>query len=200
MIRAVEKVRERLQRAVTALEGAGVPYAIAGGNAVAAWVARVDESATRKTPDVDILIDRSEFERARGALEGVGLHHRPAAGTEIFLDGPDAPVRHAVHVLIANERVRESDALPTPAVSEAEDGPSFRYVTLSALVRMKLTSFRLKDRVHILDLIEVGLVDETARAGLPPELVARLDELLETRAPKSPTAAGSANGLPRDPD
>ena len=36
MIRAVEKVRERLLRAVPALERAGVPYAVAGGNAVAA--------------------------------------------------------------------------------------------------------------------------------------------------------------------
>jgi hypothetical protein len=40
MIRAVEKVRERLRRAVAALEAAGVPYAVAGGNAVAAWVSR----------------------------------------------------------------------------------------------------------------------------------------------------------------
>src|SRR3954466_9748220 len=37
MIRAVEKVRHRLQRVVAALEGARVPYAVAGGNAVAAW-------------------------------------------------------------------------------------------------------------------------------------------------------------------
>jgi hypothetical protein len=49
MIRAVEKVRARLERAVAALEGAGIPYAIAGGNAVAAWVSRVDEAAVRYT-------------------------------------------------------------------------------------------------------------------------------------------------------
>ena len=41
MIRAVEKVRERLLRAVRALEAAGGPYAVAGGNAVAAHVSRV---------------------------------------------------------------------------------------------------------------------------------------------------------------
>jgi hypothetical protein len=49
MIRAVEKVRQRLQRAVAALEAAGIPYAVAGGNAVAAWVSRVDEAAVRNT-------------------------------------------------------------------------------------------------------------------------------------------------------
>ena len=39
MVLAVEKVRERLSRAAAALEKAGVPYAVIGGNAVAALVA-----------------------------------------------------------------------------------------------------------------------------------------------------------------
>jgi hypothetical protein len=56
MVRAVEKVRERLRRATAALEGAGIPYAVVGGNAVASWVARVDEAAVRNTQDVDILL------------------------------------------------------------------------------------------------------------------------------------------------
>jgi hypothetical protein len=43
----VEKVRERLRRAAAALEAAGVPYAVAGGNAVAAWVSRVDEAGEK---------------------------------------------------------------------------------------------------------------------------------------------------------
>lgn len=42
MVRAVELVRKRLLRATAALEAAGAPYAVAGGNAVAAWVATVD--------------------------------------------------------------------------------------------------------------------------------------------------------------
>jgi hypothetical protein len=45
MIRAVEKVRDRLLRAANTLEQAGLPYAMAGGNTVAAWVSRVDEAA-----------------------------------------------------------------------------------------------------------------------------------------------------------
>src|SRR5271157_6455837 len=49
MVRAVEKVRIRLLRAATALEQAKVPYAVVGGNAVAAWVARMDETAVRNT-------------------------------------------------------------------------------------------------------------------------------------------------------
>ena len=46
---AAEKVKERLRRATRALDAAGVPYAVVGGNAVAEWVARVDEDAVRNT-------------------------------------------------------------------------------------------------------------------------------------------------------
>ena len=45
MVRAVEMVRERLLRSTAALEAAGVPYAVIGGNAVAAWVSKVDPGA-----------------------------------------------------------------------------------------------------------------------------------------------------------
>jgi hypothetical protein len=44
---AAEKVKERLRRATRALDAGGVPYAVVGGNAVAEWVARVDEDAVR---------------------------------------------------------------------------------------------------------------------------------------------------------
>jgi hypothetical protein len=56
MERAVAKVGERLLRATAALNGAGVPYAVVGGNAVASWVATVDEGAVRNTRDVDLLV------------------------------------------------------------------------------------------------------------------------------------------------
>jgi hypothetical protein len=45
--------------------------------------------------------------------------------------------------------------------------------------RMKLTSFCDKDRMHLRDLLEVGLIDATWRERFPPELAARLQELLD---------------------
>ncbi|HEU5115646.1 MAG TPA: hypothetical protein VFT74_03135, partial [Isosphaeraceae bacterium] len=80
MIRAVEKVRERLQRATQALEQAGVPYAVVGGNAVAAWVARVDEAAVRNTQDVDLILRRTDLDAARTALEAVGFFYHHSSG------------------------------------------------------------------------------------------------------------------------
>ena len=179
MIRAVEKVRERLRRAAATLEAAGVPYAVAGGNAVAAWVSRVDEAAVRNTQDVDILIARSHLPEAAAALEAAGFVHRHAAGLDRFLDGSQATARDTVHVVFASEKVRPKYPLPAPDVQESEATPTFRILALEALVRMKLTSFRDKDLTHLRDMIDVGLIDATWPARLPPEIAPRLQALLD---------------------
>jgi hypothetical protein len=159
MVRAVEKVRERLSRAARALDDAGIPYAVAGGNAVAAWVSRVDEAAVRNTQDVDLLLRRADLEAAAVALISAGFVRRHAAGVEMFLDGARSRARDAVHVVFAGEKVRPEYLFPAPEVSESERPGPFRVLTLAALVRMKLTSYRDKRRTHLRDLVEVGLLE-----------------------------------------
>lgn len=44
---------------------------------------------------------------------------------------------------------------------------------------MKLISFRDKDRMHLRDLLAVGLVDETWPDRFPPELGRRLRMILD---------------------
>jgi hypothetical protein len=179
MSNAIEKVRQRLLRAARALDQAGVPYAVAGGNAVAAWVSRVDEAAVRNTQDVDILLRRADLPAAAKALTGNGFVFRHVAGRDMFLDGPEAKARDAVHIVFAAEKVRPDYAATAPDVSESEETETFRLLSLGALVRMKLTSFRDKDRVHLRDLMEVGLVDESCLERVPAALRARLQELLD---------------------
>jgi hypothetical protein len=179
IVSAVEKVRQRLLRAAAALRAANVPYAVAGGNAVALWVSRVDEAAVRNTQEVDVLVRREDFDAARAALESVGFVHRLVAGIDVFLDGPAAKPREAVHIVFANEKVRPQEPLPNPDVSESEDAGLFRVIALDALVRIKLTAFRDKDRTHLRDLMDVGLVDAQWLAKLPPVLADRLRQLLE---------------------
>ena len=176
---AVERVRDRLLRATRALDDAQVPYGVIGGNAVAAWVSRVDTAAVRNTQDVDILLRRVDLDHASDALQSIGFVYRHVASVDMFLDGPDAKARDAVHVIFANERVRPEYAMPAPDVSDVERTAQFSLLTLDALVRMKLTSFRDKDRVHVRDLIDVNLVDATWVARLPPPLDARLQQLLD---------------------
>ena len=180
MIRAVEKVRERLLRATAALEKAGVSYAVVGGNAVASWVSAVDEAAVRNTQDVDLLLRRADLDAATAALSQVGFVRRHVAGIDLFLDGPKAKARDAVHVVFAGEKVRPDYLLPAPDTAESEQASFFRVLSLEALVRMKLTSFRDKDRTHLRDFLEVGLIDETWCERFPPALAARLQELIDT--------------------
>src|SRR2546423_14139252 len=85
---AAEKVKERLRRATKALDDAGVPYAVAGGNAVAEWVGRADEGAVRNTRDVDLLVRRSDLPAARSALEAAGLYYYQLLDVDMFIDRP----------------------------------------------------------------------------------------------------------------
>ena len=179
MDRAVENVRRRLERAATALEQAGIPYAVSGGNAVRAWVAQVDEAAVRTTRDVDVLLRRENLPAAQEALEAAGFVHRHSAGIDMFLDGPDSKARDAVHIVFAREKVRDNYLLPAPDVDEFEYSDSHRVLSLEALVRMKLTSFRDKDRMHLRDMIDVELIDASWRDRFLPEYAARLQELLD---------------------
>jgi hypothetical protein len=112
MQRAVEKVQERLERTAATLEKAGIPYAIIGGNAVRAWVAQADEAAVRTTRDVDILLRRADWPAAIQAMEAAGFVYRHAKSIDLFLDGPGAKARDAVHVLFAGEKVRPTILCP----------------------------------------------------------------------------------------
>lgn len=180
MVSAVEKVRERLLRAANALDRAGVLYAVVGGNAVASWVASVDEAAVRNTQDVDILLRRPDLTYARAALESVGFVFRHAGGMDLFLDGPNAKAREAVRVVFAGEKVRPQEALPNPDVAEAQRAAHFRVLSLEALVRVKLNIFRTKDQMHLRDMLDVGLIDATWKGRYPPELAERLQLLIDT--------------------
>lgn len=178
MIEAVEAVRDRALRATAALERAGIPYAMAGGNAVAAWVSRVDRAAVRNTQDVDILVRRADFDAVKAALESAGFVHANVMDVSCFLDGPNSSPRDAVHLLFAGEKVRESYPVPTADVTEREQADDYAVVTLEALVRMKLNSFRRKDQVHLQDMIALGMLDSSWLDRLIPEHAARLQELL----------------------
>lgn len=179
MVRAVEKVRQRLLRSTAALDGANVPHAVIGGNAVAAWVSRVDEAAVRNTQDVDILIRREDFPRVKVALESAGFIYGSTMDVQFFLDGPNAKIRDAVHLLMAGEKVKEHYASATPDVSQSLRGDDFSFIELQPLVEMKLNSWRRKDQTHLLDMIGIGLIDATWPSRFLPELGQRLQELLD---------------------
>lgn len=180
VVRAVELVRQRLLRATAALERAGVPYAVAGGNAVALWVSRIDPGAVRNTSDINLLVQRSDLNAIQTALADVGFIYRHAASLDIFLDGPTGRARDGIHLIFAGEIVRPGEALPNPPVSASEAAEEFRVLQLPALVGIKLTAYRDKDRTHLRDLLDVGLIDDSWGQRYPPVLADRLRALVET--------------------
>ena len=180
MVNAVEMVRQRLSRATAALRAANVPHAVAGGNAVGAWVSTVDPGAIRFTPDVDILMRRADLSSATSALEADGFVYRHSAGLDIFLDGPTGRARDAVHIIFATEKVKSHEIMANPDVIDSQWMGEFQALSLPALVQIKLTAFRDKDRTHLRDMIDVGLIDATWPARFPAELGQRLQGLLDT--------------------
>jgi hypothetical protein len=179
IVNAIQKVEERLERATAALDAAGVPYAVIGGNAVAQWVSRVNEAAVRFTKDVDLLLKRSDLAAAAAALAPAGFRHRHAAGIDFFLDGTDGRFEDAVHVVFAGEKVRSEYVADAPEVTESVRSTRYQVLDLESLVRMKLTSYRLKDQVHLQDFVHVGLIDRTWPARFSPELGQRLQRILD---------------------
>jgi hypothetical protein len=179
MERAVAKVRERLLRATAALDQAGVPYAVVVGNAVASWVATVDEGAVRNTRDVDLLVRRGDLPAITAALTQAGFVADELLDVVMFRDGPEGKPSEAVHLLFAGEKTRPDHLLAAPEIETVAAPDNLRVITLESLIVMKLMSHRLKDRVHLQDMIGVGLIDASWLPNLPPELAERLQQILD---------------------
>jgi len=180
VVRAVELVRQRLLRATAALQAAGIPYAVAGGNAVALWVSRVDTTAVRNTSDVDLLVRRTDLDAIRNALTAAGFFYRHAAGLDVFLDGPQGRVRDGIHLIFEGEIVRAGEFAANPLVSDSEAAGEYQVLSLEGLVQIKLTAFRDRDRTHLRDMLDVGLIDASWTSKLVPELAERLRHLIAT--------------------
>jgi hypothetical protein len=180
MERAVAKVRERLLRATAALNQAGLPYAVVGGNAVASWVATVDEGAVRNTRDVDLLVRRSDLPAITVALEKAGFVSDELLDIVMFRDGAEGKPSEAVHLLFAGEKTRPDHSLPAPEILTVKDPANFHVIALDTLVAMMLISNCNEDWMYLRDLIGVGLIDASLLPKLPPELANRLKQILDT--------------------
>jgi len=177
---ALDDVADRLQRITAALASARVSYALVGGQAVALWVATKEPAAVRTTKDVDLLLRRSDLPQARAAARVAGMDYFETMGVGMFLDQRDPNPRRAVHIVWAGELVRPGDTVPAPHIEDRVTLPGeHEVVSLAKLVEMKLMANRDQDRVHLRDLIDVGLLERTALDQLPPELASRLAPLLD---------------------
>lgn len=84
-----------------------------------------------------------------------------------------------MHVLLAGRKGKAEYATAAPGVQQSIEINQKRVVELLPLVEMKLNSYRDKDKAHLRDLIQVGLIDSTWLERLPVALAPRLKELLD---------------------
>ncbi len=162
-----------------ARRGRRARHAVAGDNAIAKWVGRIDEDAVRNPRDIDLIVRRADLPAARAALESAGFVYHHILDIDTFIDGPQGKPSGGIHILFAGEKVRQEEEHTLPDLGESERALEFQVATLDALVRMKLTSWRDKDRTYLRDMIGVGLLDATWPARLPSALGVRLQQLLD---------------------
>jgi hypothetical protein len=160
----------------------GIPYEIIGGMAVAAQIERVDRDQVMLTRDVDLMIDRSHFERVKEAAPRHGFRYRHAAGLDMLLHGDEKKAIRGVHLLFSCENVRPTQT-PNPSLAPERItlyGKQVSVVPVADLVRMKLNSNRDKDRVHVRALDSVGLITPDVEGVLPADLHSRLQHIRST--------------------
>ena len=175
----VEQLFDRIQQLHHLLTEAGVPYRIVGGMAVFIHVSERDPLRARLTSDVDAAIDRQHLPAVIDAAAKAGLSYRQVAGVDMLVDASQPRARSAVHFVFLNEKVRQDYAEAVPSSEPERTREGILLAPVADLVRMKLTSYRLKDRVHIQDLDAVGLITREIELQLPDVLLSRL---AETRA------------------
>ena len=153
---------------------AGLDYRIVGGLAAYVYVEEAAPDAGRLTKDIDIIVRRPDLERIASAAEAFGFEHRHVAGIDMLTRADQPSARRAVHLVFAGEKVRPDYVEAAPTLGESREIRGLRLIPLPELVRMKLTSFRLKDQTHVKDLDEAGLITPEVEAGLTADLRDRL--------------------------
>jgi hypothetical protein len=124
-------------------------------------------------------VRRDDLAVVTAALEQAGFVRDELMDVVMFRDGESGKPSEAVHLLFSGEKTRPDHLLPAPAIQTVDDPANFKVIVFDSLIEMKLMSNRLKDKVHIQDLIGVGLIDASWLPKLPSELASRLKELLD---------------------
>jgi hypothetical protein len=156
---------ERLQqllglagRIEAAFASAGLEYRVVGGLAVYLYVEQAAPDAGRLTKDIDILVRTEDLDAISKAVAPYGLERR-----DLMLVQKDAPSgRRTVHLIVAGE-------LPPTQVMQG-----IRVAPLIQVVRMKRSTFRAKDEMHLKDLDDAGAITAKVEATLSPPLLERL--------------------------
>jgi hypothetical protein len=172
-----------LHKIVDALASESIPYELIGGMAVVVQIERVDPDQVMLTRDVDLMVRRSDLERIIDVAKRYAFHFRHVAGLDMLLYGEERKAMRGVHLVFSGEKVKQTQVTPNPQIQPERvqvQGKDVWVIPLADLVRMKLSSYRLKDQVHVQAMDAVGLITPAVEQTLPQELYSRLRHIRET--------------------
>ena len=172
-----------LHRIVDALDAQQIPYELVGGMAVLVHVEEANSEHSTVTRDVDLMVNRVDLGRIKEAAAAGGFRFRHTAGVDMLIHGPAESARNAVHLIFSGEKVRPNQATENPPIDpepKLVQGKEVMVVKVADLIRLKLSSFRDKDRVHVRGMDSAGLITTVVEEGLPAELVVRLRQVRVT--------------------
>ena len=181
-----------LEKIVTALRDAGVPFEVVGGAAVNAHISALNRARTFVTRDIDLLVHRSDLERIAETAESLGYRARKMMGGYTLIR-PEQDLAEAVHLIFVGEKSKSTQPLPHPELHPEEKqlfGITVPVAPLKDLLRMKLNSLRPKDLIHLEILDDLGLITSAVEGELPSPLRERLKEARKQIAENQPDLEG----------
>ena len=172
-----------LHKITDVLLSAEIPHELIGGLAVLVHVEEADPTHATLTRDVVLMVRRADLERIKKAAAKNGFCFRHAAGLDMLIYGQTQSAKNAVHLVFSGEKVRPNQATANPPIgpeSKRIHGKEVMVIPVADLVRMKLSAFRDKDRVHIRSMDAAGLITSHMEKCLPKRLQTRLRRVRET--------------------
>jgi hypothetical protein len=173
----VEQLFDLAQRVEAAFAAAGLEYRVVGGLATYLYVEEAEPDAGRLTRDIDIAVRREDLDKIAAAVEPFELRYRHVAGVDMLVQAGGPTARRAVHLVFTGEKVRPQYSEPVPQLGPGNRIHGIRLISIADLVRMKLTSFRLKDQAHLKDMDEAHLITAEIEGHLSDALRARLAQI-----------------------
>lgn len=161
-----------LHKISDALAQADIPHELIGGLAVLVHVEEADPAHAMLTRDIDLMVRRADLDRIKYAAARNGFRFRRAAGVDMLLYGGTDSAKNLVRLIVS--------AGPIAPEKKRIQGKEVMVIPVSDLVRMKLTSFRIKDQVHIQVMDRAGLITPEVEKKLDEELRSRLRRVRET--------------------
>jgi len=165
-----------LRRIADVLSSEQIPCEVIGGLAVLIHVEEANPEYSALTRDVDLMVRREDLDHIKDAAAKGGFRYRHAAGVHMLINMGSDHAKDTVRLIFTEERVRPDFLAENKRIL----GQDVSVIPVPDLVRMKLTSFRLEDQVHIKALEAAGLITSEAETQLTPELRMRLTQVRQT--------------------